>query len=164
MSISSVISAVLIVAGCALGLLGGVGIYRFPDVLGRMHAATKPPTLGLVLVAVAAILRVDELAGATLLVLVILLQFLTAPVGAHMVARAAYESGDQLDDATVIDDLSQADPPEQFPLSLAIARAESAQLLQLGRQPIGWSQRCDHAAPLGGGRSQWLFRPQIRAC
>jgi multicomponent Na+:H+ antiporter subunit G len=115
MSISSVISAVLIVAGCALGLLGGVGIYRFPDVLGRMHAATKPPTLGLLLVAVAAILRVDELGGATLLVLVILLQFLTAPVGAHLVARAAYESGDQLDQATVIDDLSQADPPEQFP-------------------------------------------------
>ena len=115
MSISTAISAALILVGCALGLLGGVGLYRFPDVLGRMHAATKPPTLGLVLVAVAAILRVDQLAGATLLVLVFLVQFLTAPVGAHMVARASYESGDQLDEATVIDDLSQAEPPEQFP-------------------------------------------------
>ncbi|KLR61065.1 monovalent cation/proton antiporter, MnhG/PhaG subunit [Actinobacteria bacterium IMCC26207] len=115
MSVTEVIAAVLIVAGCALGLLGGLGIYRLPDVFGRMHAATKPPTLGLVLVAIGAILRVNALSGATLLVLVILLQFLTAPVGAHMVARSAYESGDQLDDQTVIDELSQADPPEMYP-------------------------------------------------
>ena len=115
MSVTEVMSAVLVVAGCALGLLGGLGVFRLPDVFGRMHAATKPPTLGLVLVAVGAILRVNALSGATLLVLVILLQFLTAPVGAHMVARAAYESGDQLDEETVIDELSQADPPEMYP-------------------------------------------------
>ena len=115
MSVTEVMSAVLVVAGCALGLLGGLGVYRLPDVFGCMHAATKPPTLGLVLVAVGAILQVNALSGATLLVLVILLQFLTAPVGAHMVARAAYESGDQLDEGTVIDELSQADPPEMYP-------------------------------------------------
>jgi multicomponent Na+:H+ antiporter subunit G len=115
MTVVEVVSAALILAGCALGLLGGLGIYRLPDVFGRMHAATKPPTLGLVFVALGAILRVDAVAGATLLVLVILLQFLTAPVGAHLVARAAYESGDQLHEETVIDELSQADPPEMFP-------------------------------------------------
>ncbi len=113
--VTSVISAVLIVAGCLLGLLGGIGVYRLPDVFGRMHAATKPPTLGLVLVVVGAMLKVNGLAGVTLLVLVILLQFLTAPVGAHMVARAAYESGDQVDEGTVVDELEQADPPEMFP-------------------------------------------------
>ncbi|MEX0768148.1 MAG: monovalent cation/H(+) antiporter subunit G [Microthrixaceae bacterium] len=111
----SVVSAGLIVAGCLLGLLGGVGVYRLPDVLSRMHAATKPPTLGLVLVIVGAMIKVNGLAGVTLLLLVVLLQFLTAPVGAHMVARAVYESGDQVDEATVIDELKQADPPEMFP-------------------------------------------------
>jgi multicomponent Na+:H+ antiporter subunit G len=105
-----VIAAVLIIAGCLLGLLGGIGVLRLPDVFGRMHAATKPPTLGLVLVAAGAILRVDSVADVTFLVLVVGLQFLTAPVGAHLVGRSAYASGGQLAPDTVMDDL--ADAPE----------------------------------------------------
>lgn len=105
-----VIAAVLIVAGCLLGLLGGIGVLRLPDVFGRMHAATKPPTLGLVLVAAGAILRVDSVADVTFLVLVVGLQFLTAPVGAHLIGRSAYASGGQLAPDTVMDDL--ADAPE----------------------------------------------------
>jgi multicomponent Na+:H+ antiporter subunit G len=109
MSPLEVVASVLIVAGCALGLLGGIGLARLPDVFGRMHAATKPPTLGLVLVALGAILRVDQLSDVTFLVLVVGLQFLTAPVGAHLVGRSAYDSGDQLADDTVIDELHDAD-------------------------------------------------------
>ena len=109
MSPLELVASVLIVAGCALGLLGGVGLARLPDVFGRMHAATKPPTLGLVLVALGAILRVDQLSDVTFLVLVVGLQFLTAPVGAHLVGRSAYDSGDQLADDTVIDELHDAD-------------------------------------------------------
>ena len=109
MSPLEVVSSVLIVAGCALGLLGGVGLARLPDVFGRMHAATKPPTLGLVLVALGAILRVDQLSDVTFLALVVGLQFLTAPVGAHLVGRSAYDSGDQLADDTVCDELHDAD-------------------------------------------------------
>lgn len=103
-----VIAAVLIIAGCLLGLLGGIGVLRLPDVFGRMHAATKPPTLGLVLVAAGAILRVDSVADVTFLVLVVGLQFLTAPVGAHLVGRSAYASGGQLAPDTVMDDLADA--------------------------------------------------------
>lgn len=104
-----VIAGALIVAGCLLALLGGVGVLRLPDVFGRMHAATKPPTLGLVLVAAGAILRVDSLADVTFLVLVVGLQFLTAPVGAHLVGRSAYASGGQLAPDTVMDDLADAE-------------------------------------------------------
>lgn len=103
-----VIAGVLIVAGCLLGLLGGIGVLRLPDVFGRMHAATKPPTLGLVLVAAGAVLRVDSVADVTFLVLVVGLQFLTAPVGAHLVGRSAYASGGQLAPDTVMDDLADA--------------------------------------------------------
>lgn len=104
-----VVAAVLIVAGCLLGLLGGIGVLRLPDVFGRMHAATKPPTLGLVLVAAGAILRVDSVADVTFLVLVVGLQFLTAPVGAHLIGRSAYASGGQLAPDTVMDDLADAE-------------------------------------------------------
>ena len=109
MNVLDVVSGVLIVAGAFLAMVGGIGVLRLPDVFGRMHAATKPPTLGLVLVASGAILQLDQVADVTLLVLVIMLQFLTAPVGAHLVGRSAYQSGGQLDEDTVIDELSEAD-------------------------------------------------------
>ncbi len=110
MSVREVIAAALILSGCALGLLGGLGVLRLPDVFARMHAATKPPTLGLVLVAFGTMLRVDELADVTLLVLVVLLQFLTSPVGAHLTGRAAYDSGGLLAEDTAVDDLADAPP------------------------------------------------------
>jgi multicomponent Na+:H+ antiporter subunit G len=109
MSPSEWLSAVLIVVGCALGALGGLGLVRFPDVFGRMHAATKPPTLGLVLVSLGAMLRIDDVSDLGLLILVVMLQFLTAPVGAHLVGRAAYDSGGLLAEDTVLDELAEAD-------------------------------------------------------
>ncbi len=107
--VADVVSAVLILAGSVLAVLAGVGMVRFPDVFARMHAATKPATLGLVLVAMGAILQVDTWSGVTQLALVIALQFLTSPVGAHLVGRAAYHSGGTVDEATVLDDLADAD-------------------------------------------------------
>ena len=109
MNVLDVVSGVLIVSGAFLAMVGGIGVLRLPDVFGRMHAATKPPTLGLVLVGLGAILQLDQIADVTLLVLVMMLQFLTAPVGAHLVGRSAYQSGGQLDKDTVIDELSEAD-------------------------------------------------------
>jgi multicomponent Na+:H+ antiporter subunit G len=103
------IAGVLILSGCLLAVLAGIGVVRFPDVFARMHAATKPATLGLVLVAWGAILQVDSWSGVTKLALVIGLQFLTAPVGAHLVGRAAYHAGGTLDEATVLDELADAD-------------------------------------------------------
>jgi multicomponent Na+:H+ antiporter subunit G len=41
-----VLSAVLLLAGVALAVLAGLGLVAFPDVFSRMHAATKPATLG----------------------------------------------------------------------------------------------------------------------
>ena len=104
-----VVSGALILGGCLLAVLASVGLVRFPDVFARMHAATKPATLGLVLVATGAILQVDAWSGVTKLAIVIALQFLTAPVGAHLVGRAAYHAGGTLADGTIVDDLADAD-------------------------------------------------------
>jgi len=99
-----VIAAVLLLLGSALALLSGIGIVRLPDVFARMHAATKPATLGLMLVCIGVALVDTSLADIGKLVLVIVLQFLTAPVGAHMVGRASYRIGGLLHPETVIDD------------------------------------------------------------
>ena len=103
------IAAALVVAGTFLGAVGGLGVLRFPDVFGRMHAATKPPTLGLLMVAAGAALRARALSDLGLLILVVLFQFLTAPVAAHLIGRAAYDSGGLLDEDTVLDELAGHD-------------------------------------------------------
>jgi multicomponent Na+:H+ antiporter subunit G len=109
MSILDWVAALLVVAGCALGAIGALGLVRLPDVFGRMHAGTKAPTLGLVLVAAAALLRLGDASDVGLLLLVVMLQFLTAPVGAHLIGRASYDSGGLLDqETTVLDELRDA--------------------------------------------------------
>lgn len=100
-------AAVLILTGVALGIGAGLGLQRFPDVFARMHAATKPATLGLVLVLAGAVLRVEDQGDVAKLLLVIVLQFVTAPIGAHMVGRAAYRAGTELSPATSCDELSR---------------------------------------------------------
>jgi multicomponent Na+:H+ antiporter subunit G len=53
---------------------------------------------------------VDDPGSTIELLLVLFVQFLTAPVGAHMVGRAAYRAGDLLAADTVIDELATVPP------------------------------------------------------
>ncbi len=99
----TVIASCLLLAGCALALLAGVGVLRLHDVFGRIHAATKPSSLGLLLVCLGAGFLVQGVTAITQLVAVVILQFFTAPVGAHLVGRAAYYSG-LLGSRTVLDE------------------------------------------------------------
>ncbi|HVM09405.1 MAG TPA: monovalent cation/H(+) antiporter subunit G [Acidimicrobiales bacterium] len=104
-----VIAAALLLSGTSLAVIAGIGLHRFPDVFARMHAATKPATLGLVLVLAGAALQVDRPGAVAKLLLVLAFQFITAPVGAHMVGRAAYRAGTELSPDTVVDELADAD-------------------------------------------------------
>ena len=82
------VSGILIVAGSALAMIGGIGAVRFRDLYSRMHAAAKAPTLGLVLVSLGAAIAIDTLLAYTTLLLVVILQLLSSPVGAHALSRA----------------------------------------------------------------------------
>lgn len=84
-----IIAGLLMVLGAFLALVAAIGLQRFDDVLARMHAATKPATLGLFMIVVGAALVLREPGSVLKLVLVILLQMVTAPVGAHLVGRAS---------------------------------------------------------------------------
>ncbi len=99
------VSAVLLLTGVLLAVVAALGLVRLPDVFSRMHAATKPATLGLLLVTVGASLQVQEAADAVKLLLVAAFQVLTAPVAAHMIGRAAYRSGAGAQEALVVDEL-----------------------------------------------------------
>ena len=87
-----VVSSVLLLLGVALSLVAGLGLLRFPDLYSRMHAATKPSTLGLLLVLAGASLQMADPGNAVELALVAAFQLVTAPVAAHMVGRASYRA------------------------------------------------------------------------
>ena len=83
-----VISGVLLIAGALLALVASIGLHRLPDTLARMHAATKPATLGVALCAIGAIIQIDDLSTITKIVVVVVLQLVAAPIGAHVLGRA----------------------------------------------------------------------------
>jgi multicomponent Na+:H+ antiporter subunit G len=87
------VSGVLLVIGATFTLIGAVGLHRLPSLYARMHPATKPATLGVLLCALAAAAQVADVSDVALLVLVVMFQFVTAPVAAHMIARA-HRGGD----------------------------------------------------------------------
>lgn len=124
MSVLEVVAAALMLGGVALALVAGVGLLRFPDVFSRMHAATKPSTLGLLMVAIGAALLMEDGANRSKLMLVAGFQFLTAPVAAHMIGRAAYRAGTGALEDLVVDDLRAVSDGTATPQSVAGTRTD----------------------------------------
>jgi multicomponent Na+:H+ antiporter subunit G len=109
---SDIISAALIVIGGAFMLLAGVGVLRMPDLFMRMQAATKAATLGAGCMLLAVAVHFGELTVVARALLVIAFVLLTAPVAAHMIARAAYSVGTPLWEGTITDEVrGQRQPP-----------------------------------------------------
>jgi len=116
-AVADAVAGVCLVAGALLSLAAGVGLLRFPDLLSRMHAVTKPQVLGLLLILVGSGLRLRMGAALTTLLLVGVFQLVTAPVAAQIVGRAAYRSGEFQAGLLVVDELARAVPPRGEPAS-----------------------------------------------
>jgi multicomponent Na+:H+ antiporter subunit G len=108
-AIADVVSIGCLLAGAFLCLTAGVGLVRFPDVLSRMHAGTKPQVLGVLLVMVGGAIRLHGLAATWMLLLVAAFQLLTAPVSAHMISRVAYRRRHVRRDLLLVDELRETD-------------------------------------------------------
>ncbi|MGJ9381653.1 monovalent cation/H(+) antiporter subunit G [Salipaludibacillus sp. CF4.18] len=110
MSLIEIIISILLLIGGGLTFIGSIGILRFPDVYGRLHAATKSATLGVISIMFATFFYFwfthDIFVGK--LLLTILFVFLTAPVAAFMVSKAAYNTGIKMSDKNSQDDLAIA--------------------------------------------------------
>ncbi len=89
--ILDIISVMLILTGAGFALIGSIGLVRFPDVFTRMHGPTKATTLGVggVLVGTVLYLLGQGEMGAIRVLLITVFMFLTAPVSAHLIAKAA---------------------------------------------------------------------------
>lgn len=103
-----VVAAVLLVLGTSLSAVAGFGLLRFPDVLSRMHAATKPQVLGLLLALAGLAFALQSWVVVPVLLVAWLMQLITAPVSAHLVGRATYRSQHLDPKHIAVDDLAAA--------------------------------------------------------
>lgn len=99
------VAAVIVVAGALFSFLAALGILRLPDLYTRMHAASKAGAVGAGLILVAVAVVSLDTAVALRAILGVLFIFLTTPVSAHLLARAALKTGLRPDKATLIDDM-----------------------------------------------------------
>ncbi len=104
--VMDVLAAVLLLSGSFFALVAAIGVVRLPDLLSRMHAATKPQVIGLVLVVLGLAARLRDLRVLGFLLLVVLMQMATSVVASHMVSRASYRAGQVREDLLVLDELT----------------------------------------------------------
>ena len=90
---ADLLTVVAVSLGGVFFLAGTVGLLRFPDPLGRLHALTKADNLGLGLVVLGLILQANGLLAALKLVAVWLLVLLAGATATQLVAGAARRAG-----------------------------------------------------------------------
>ncbi len=99
------IAGALVIIGALFSLLAVLGLLRLPDLYTRTHAASKAGTVGsgAVLVAIALV----SFDGAVILRALVGIVFfmLTAPISAHLLARAAYMAGYRPHEKTAVNEL-----------------------------------------------------------
>ena len=87
-------SLVAIGAGAFFFFAGTVGLLRFPDSLTRLHALTKADNLGLGLVVLGLLPRVESLLDALRLIAIWALIQLSGATTAQLIGRALRRRGD----------------------------------------------------------------------
>ena len=87
------VTALFLLAGCILLLIGGFGLLRLPDAFARLHAAGMIDTLGLALILVGLMFQAGLTLVTVKLVVIGIFLFITGPTATHAVANAALVSG-----------------------------------------------------------------------
>jgi multicomponent K+:H+ antiporter subunit G len=89
--LAEIVVSLFILVGAGFTLVGSIGLFRLQDFLSRLHAPTKATTLGVGGVLWASLIffgtRGEGLSLHELLITIFL--FITAPVSAHLLAKAA---------------------------------------------------------------------------
>jgi len=85
----NILSWICLLTGGAFGVLGGVGLLRFPDFYTRLHAAGMTDTLCALLIVTGLALQSGVSLLTAKLLLILLFLLFTAPTATHALARAA---------------------------------------------------------------------------
>lgn len=84
---------VLLLLGTFVSLAGAVGMLRMPDAYRRAQSAAKAGTLGLLTIFAAVALHLGDMPSVSRSLVLIIFAFLSIPIGAHMIIRAAVAAG-----------------------------------------------------------------------
>jgi multicomponent Na+:H+ antiporter subunit G len=104
--VSDLLASLAVVLGVIFALLSAAGILRMPDVYTRLQVATKASSLGVGLLMLGVAVHFGDLGVTVRALLVVAFIFLTAPVSAHLIGRAAYIAGAPLAPGTSPDELA----------------------------------------------------------
>jgi len=108
-AISDYFVAAFALIGAFFSLVTALGLIRLPDLYTRAHAASKSATLGVMSILIGVIIYfvVEDGFFSSRVLLGILFVLITAPIGGHLIARAAYYSDVPLWKGSVQDDLAK---------------------------------------------------------
>ncbi|MBB3608804.1 multicomponent Na+:H+ antiporter subunit G [Rhizobium sp. BK602] len=106
--LAAVVVATLLLAGALFALVAAIGIVRLPDLYSRMHAASKAGTVGSGLLLLAVGVHSQDFSIFARALAGFVFFVLTAPISAHLLARAAHKAGYRLTPPSVRDDLTRA--------------------------------------------------------
>lgn len=112
--VSDLVASLFLLLGLFFMATGALGLIRLPDVYHRMHAATKCTTLGVVGLMLAAVVHISTAEVATKASIVIIFTFVAAPVGSHMLAKAALRTKARQWQGTLSDEHSEDGCDEQL--------------------------------------------------
>lgn len=109
------LAGIMLIVGALFSLAAAFGIVRLPDLFTRMHAASKAGAVGSGLTLLAIALVSFDSAVILRALLGIVFFMLTAPISAHLLARAAYIAGYRPDAGFVVDEIEKpfVDPSKE---------------------------------------------------
>lgn len=112
-SIGNILAGIFVVMGAMFALVASIGILRLPDFYTRIHAASKAGTVGSVLALVALAIVSVQTAEVLRAIAAIVFFFLTAPISAHLLGKAAYSAGYRMWSGSVLDEMDEdlSSPP-----------------------------------------------------
>lgn len=93
MTILDILSGILLLTGCSLGVIGAIGLIRFPDFYTRMHAAGVTDTLCAGLFFGGLAIQFGMTLASAKLLLIFLFMLFTCPTSSHALAKAARHGG-----------------------------------------------------------------------
>lgn len=122
--IIDILASILMLIGAFFVFVAGVGAVRMPDLFLRASATAKAATLGIGAILLATTLYFGEVGATSRAVATIVFIFVTAPISAHMLGRAAYLSGVTLWEGTFLDELKGQYDRQTDQLSSDVPAAE----------------------------------------
>ncbi len=129
---TEILVASLLLIGSLFMLLASVGVLRMPDVYMRLATSTKASTLGVACILTAVAVHFAQMGVGTRAIAAVVFIFLTAPIAAHMIGRAAYVVGVPMWNRAVVDELR--DPRPGGPLQMSTATGDQGSGDPAGRK------------------------------